>query len=54
MTVQIAPRWLQQWFLATYLIPGCVGGGVRLESESSSGASGVSGKVSAEPGELGG
>ena len=29
--------------LATYLIPGCVGRGVRLESESSSGGAGAGG-----------
>ena len=31
---------LQQGLLATYLIPGCVGRGVRLGSENSSGAGG--------------
>ena len=33
--------WSQQGLLATYLIPGCVGRGVRLGSESSSGGGGV-------------
>ena len=33
----------QQGLLATYLIPGCVGRGVRLESESSSGSAGGGG-----------
>ena len=35
--------WSQQGLLATYLIPGCVGRGVRLGSESSSGAGGSGG-----------
>ena len=33
-----ACKWKQQRLLATYLIPGCIGRGVRLGFESSSGA----------------
>ena len=38
----LGPR---SWLLATYLIPGCVGRGARLGSESSSGAGAASGGV---------
>ena len=43
------------WFLATYLILGCVGIGIRLGSESSSGATaagGTSGKIEPKPADL--